>query len=106
MLSIASTRNASQQMCETHSCASLPSEKSFGGLLQAVLGSQAAGHGTTTLYHALDHQSGLHSVSLFPSQQGRRSYKLTFVDQEDVICGSIWGIIGFLSLKQISAFKQ
>lgn len=51
-------------------------------------------------------QSGLYSVSVFPSQQGRRNYKLTFMDQEDVMCGSIWSTIGFLSLKQISAFKH
>lgn len=31
---------------------------------------------------------------------------LTFVNQEDVMCGSIWGMIGFLSLKQIFAFKH
>lgn len=46
-------------MCETNSGASSPSEKRFGGLLQAGLGSQAAGHGTTPLNHALGHQSGL-----------------------------------------------
>lgn len=45
--------------CEPNSCASLPSEKRFGGLLPAGLGSQAAGHSTTSLYHALGHQSGL-----------------------------------------------
>lgn len=38
--------------------------------------------------------------------EGKRSYKVTFMDQEDVMCGSIWGTIGFLSLKQISAFKH
>lgn len=95
--------------CEPNSCASLPSEKRFGGLLQAGLGSQAAGHSTTPLYHALGHQSGLSQcfpVSKEGGCEGKRSYKVTFMDQEDVMCGSIWGMIGFLSQKQISAFKH
>lgn len=79
------------------------------GSYRQDLGSQPAGHGTTPLCHALGHQSGLYCISQSAGTecvQGKRSYKLTFVDQEDAMFGSIWGMICFLSLKQISAFNH
>lgn len=98
-------------MCEAACCASLPSEKRFGGLPQEGVGSQAAQHGTAPPYRATGHQRGLHAVSVSRSagREGALQGKwlhLASLDREGMMCGSIWGTTGFISLKEICAFKH